>query len=94
MAKRRAQMEPLSEEMKKFTAKACIEEKIARARDLIADLKGDKWHTSRITVTLESLMEIIDSCLEDACLEDLEKIVCVLSDKDTLYNKWLNNTIR
>ena len=84
MTERRAQMEPSVEELKKFTAKVCIEGKIARARDLIADLEGDKWHTNRITEKLESLVETIDSCLEDACLEDLEKIVRAFADKDIL----------
>ena len=79
----RAQLDPL----KKITAKLSIEGKIAHLfydgdgmtntgarRDLIADLEGDQCHIRCITEKMESLVETIDSCLEDAMeYEDLSE---------------------
>ena len=79
MTERRAPMEPLAEELKKFTMKVSIKGKIAHLfddkdamannrapRDLIADLEEDKWHINLITTRMESLVETMNSCPLDA----------------------------
>ena len=63
--------------LKKIKAKLSIEGNIAHLfydgmtntgarRDLIADLEADQCHIRCITEKMESLVDTIDSCLEDA----------------------------
>ena len=107
----RTQLDPLAGKLKKFTAKVSIEGKIAHLfddgdgmanngarRDLIADLEADKWHIRCITEKMESLVETIDSCLEDAMeyedlSEELKKSKRKASNKEKIIRAFADKNV-